>query len=348
MLATDNGRLKLSATNLEIGINYWIGARIDEEGQTTVPARLFTNLVKSLPPDQVSLDYNERNKTLNLRCLRDEAHIKGIDADEFPAVPKYEPDDAGASTMQFDAATLRQMINQVAFAAAADDTRPILTGVSARFEPHKLTFAATDGFRLSVRAAELEHGQAQPMSIIIPSRALGELGRVAAEAEEPIAVQVVRNRNQVIFHLPHVDLVSQLIDGAFPDYNQIMPKSHNTRATVDTRAFLAAARRASLFAREGGNIVRVKLEPGADGELGQMTVSAISTEFGDNVSQLDAAIEGQPIEIAFNAKYLQDAIGAIETQQINVEAATPASPGVFKPAGAGDFTHIVMPIHITR
>lgn len=343
LLATDGGRLRLSATNLEIGINCWIGARVDDEGATTVPARLFTDLVKSLPPDQVSLEYVERNKTLNLRCMRDEAHIKGIDAADFPTVPTYEEDGG----LQLDADTFRQMVEQVSFAAAVDDTRPILTGVSAKFEPNKLTLAATDGFRLSVRTAELEHGLAQPLNVIIPARALAELARIAADQEEPIAVSIARNRNQILFHLANVDLVSQLIDGNFPDYNQIVPKSHNTRAVVDTRAFLAAAKRAALFARDGANIIRVKLEPGEGGELGQMTVSAVSTEYGDNVSQVDAAIEGQSLEIAFNAKYLQDALSVMDAQQVNVEMGTPSSPGVFKPP-SGDFTHIVMPMHISR
>ncbi len=343
LLATDNGRLRLSATNLEIGINCWIGARVDEEGATTVPARLFTDLVKSLPPDQVAMDFVERNKTLNLKCLRDEAHIKGIDAADFPTVPTYEEDGG----MQLEPETFRQMINQVAFAAATDESRPILTGVSARFEPHKLTLAATDGFRLSVRIAAVDHGLAQAMSVIIPAKALAEVARVAVDVTEPISVLIARNRNQILFHLPNVDIVSQLIDGNFPDYNQIMPKTSATRAVVDTRAFLAAARRAALFARDGANIVRLKAEPGEGGELGQMTVSAISTEYGDNVSQFDAAIEGNPLEVAFNAKYLQDALNAIESQQVNLELGTPASPGVFKPQ-SGEFTHIVMPMHISR
>ena len=343
LLATDNGRLKLSATNLEIGINCWIGARVDEEGATTVPARLFTDLVKSLPPDQVAMDFVERTKTLNLKCLRDEAHIKGIDAADFPTVPTYEEDGG----MQLDPEALRQMINQVAFAAATDESRPILTGVSARFEPHKLTLAATDGFRLSVRTAAVDHGLAQAMSVIIPAKALAEVARVAGDVTEPISVLIARNRNQILFHLPNVDIVSQLIDGAFPDYNQIMPKTSATRAVVDTRAFLAAARRAALFARDGANIVRLKVEPGEGGELGQMAVSAISTEYGDNVSQFDAAIEGNPLEVAFNAKYLQDALNAIDSQQVNLELGTPASPGVFKPQ-SGEFTHIVMPMHISR
>ncbi|MFN8472384.1 MAG: DNA polymerase III subunit beta [Anaerolineae bacterium] len=344
LIATDNGRLKLSATNLEIGINCWIGARVDEEGATTVPARLLTDLVKSLPPDQVALDYNERNKTLNLKCLRDEAHIKGIDAADFPTVPTVD-DDAG---MEFSPETLRQMINQVTFAAAVDESRPILTGVAARFEPSKLTLAATDGFRLSVRTATLEEGAAQPLNVIIPARALAELARIAGDQDEPISVHIARNRNQVLFHLQSVDLVSQLIDGNFPDYNTIIPKASNTRLTLDTRAFLAAAKRAALFARDGANIVRLKVEPGAAGELGQISVSAVSTEYGDNVSQLDAAVEGQPTEIAFNAKYLQDALSVIETQQVSLDLGNPSSPGVFKPVGGGEFTHIVMPMHITR
>jgi len=240
------------------------------------------------------------------------------------------------------------MIAQVAFSAATDETRPVLTGVLVKLEDHQITMAAADGFRLSVRTAELEKPVHVPIQVIIPARALAELGRISAEVEEPIQITVTAGRNQVLFHLPQVDLVSQLIEGTFPDYKQIIPRSYATRTVVDTKAFQSAARIASFFARDAANIVRLQLEPGTDLSPGVLTVRATSAEVGDNVTQIDATVEGEPLEIAFNAKYLMDILGVIGAPQTVMETTTASSPGVFKPAGRDDYIHVIMPMHIAR
>lgn len=342
LIATDNSRLKLAATNLEIGINCWIGARVEEEGETTVPARLLTDFVNSLPAETINMDLISRTQTLSLACSRYEANIKGIDASEFPLIPTVE--DGGQITL--DPEALGEMIDQVTFAAATDESRPILTGVLTRFDPGTITFAAADGFRLSVRSADIDPGTAESISVIIPARALSELGRILGDTQEAVEVTVTEGRNQVLFHLPNVDLVSQLIEGNFPDYNQIIPKGHSTRTIVDVKPFLNAVKIASFFARDAANIVRLRIEPGSELEPGTLTVSATSAELGDNVSQLDANVEGEPLEIAFNAKYLLDVLNVMGTDQVAVETSTPSSPGTFKPVGGPDFVHVIMPMHI--
>ncbi|MFQ5594828.1 MAG: DNA polymerase III subunit beta [Anaerolineae bacterium] len=342
LIATDNSRLKLAATNLEIGINCWIGAKVEEEGETTVPARLLTDFVNSLPAETIDMDLTSRTQTLGLTCSRYEANIKGIDASEFPLIPTVE--DGGQITL--DPEALGEMIDQVTFAAATDESRPILTGVLTRFDPGTITFAAADGFRLSVRSADIDPGTSESISVIIPARALSELGRILGDTEEAVEVTVTEGRNQVLFHLPNVDLVSQLIEGNFPDYNQIIPKGHSTRSVVDVKPFLNAVKIASFFARDAANIVRLKIEPGSELEPGTLTVSATSAELGDNVSQLDANVEGEALEIAFNAKYLLDVLNVIGTDQVAVETSTPSSPGMFKPVGGPDFVHVIMPMHI--
>lgn len=342
LVATDNSRLKLSATNLEIGISCWIGAKIEEEGETTVPARLLSDFVNSLPAEAINMDLVTRTQTLHLTCSRYEANIKGIDASEFPMIPTVE--DGGQITLNPE--TLREMIDQVTFAAATDESRPILTGVLTRFDPGKITFAAADGFRLSVRTAEIDAGIEEPLSVIIPARALSELGRILSDTEEEVEVTITEGRNQVLFHLPDIDLVSQLIEGNFPDYNQIIPKTRNTRTIVDVKPFLNAVKIASFFARDAANIVKLRIEPGSELEPGILTVSATSAELGDNVSQLDVNVEGEDLEIAFNAKYLLNVLNVIRTDQVALETATPSSPGVFKPVGGPDFTHVIMPMHI--
>ncbi len=344
LLATDAGRLKLSATNLEVGINCWIGAKVEEEGATTVPARTFADLVNALPPEQVDMELVVRTQTLNLRAGRSEANIKGIDAAEFPIVP--DPDENGGISIEPD--VLRTAVSQVAFAAATDDSRPILTGVLAKFDETQLTLAAADGFRLSVRTIPLPQPVADPFSIIIPARALTELGRISGEQEEPITITVTPTRNQVLFQLTNIVLVSQLIDGNFPDYRQIIPRDRTTHTVVDTAAFLKACKTALIFARDAAHITRVHVKPGSELSPGHIVVSATSAETGDDVSEFDATIEGEEIEIAFNVKYMIDMLSVVGTPQVALDTTTSSSPGVIRPVGDVDYTHVIMPMHLGR
>lgn len=341
LLATDQSRLKLSATNLEMGVNCWIGAKVEEEGTTTIPARLLSDFVNSLPPEPISMALNVRSQTLSLRCARYEANIKGIDAQEFPLILTLSED----NTINLDVATLRHMIELVAFSAATDESRPVLTGVLANLADSGLTMAAADGFRLSVARASLDQGMPQPITVIIPARALQELARISAEEQEPIQMTISPNRNQVFFHLTDIDVVSQLVEGTFPDYEAIIPKTSNTRTVVNTAEFLKAVQIASFFSRDS-NIVKLLIEAPNESSGGQVTISGTSAELGDNVSQLDAEVEGESTKIAFNAKYLADVLGVIDAAQVSLETTGSSSPGVIKPVGEEDFVHVIMPMHV--
>lgn len=347
LLESDEGRLRLAATNLEVGINCWIGARVEEEGRITVPARLLTEFVNSLPPGQIDMELSERTQTLNLKCARYEANIKGIDASEFPAVPTADSI-GGANSLHLAADTFRQMIEQVVFAAATDESRPILTGVLAQFHQGELTLAAADGFRLSVASADVGVDLDEATSVIIPARALAELGRISADQEDPVDLIITPARNQILFHLTNIDLVSQLIEGNFPDYNQIIPKSHQARTLVSTEDLLKAVKVAFLFARDAANIIRLKIVSGNELTPGQMIVTGTSAEFGDNVSELDASVDGDAVEIAFNARYMIDALSVAGTAEVVLETSTASSPGVIRPVGGDDFLCVIMPMHITH
>jgi DNA polymerase-3 subunit beta len=347
LLETDEGRLRLAATNLEVGVNCWIGARVEEEGSTTVPARLLTEFVNSLPPGQIDMELVERTQTLNLKCARFEANIKGIDASEFPDVPTAESV-GGQSSLHLEAGAFRRMIDQVVFAAATDESRPILTGVLAQFHQGGLTLAAADGFRLSVATADVGVDLDTAASVIIPARALSELSRISTAQEDPIELIITPQRNQILFHLDSTDVVSQLIEGNFPDYNQIVPKSHSTRTIVATNELLKAVKVAFLFARDAANIIRFNIIPGSELTPGQVVVTGTSAEFGDNVSEVDASIEGDEVEVAFNAKYMIDALSVAGTAEIALETSTSSSPGVIRPVDGDDFLCVVMPMHITR
>lgn len=343
LLATDEGRLRLSATNLELGISYWIGAKIEEEGSTTVPARTFVDLVNTLPNDTVSMDLTVRNQTLNVRCGAFNNDIKCIDAQEFPPLPPADLDDG----LTLNVENLRTMIQQVTFAASTDDARPVLTGVQVEIDGGQITMAAADGFRLSVRTDQLS-AAAEPVKAIVPARALSELARVLSGDDEVVTMILPPNRGQVIFRAKDVEVVSQLIDGAFPDYRGIIPTSSATRSVLSTSAFLKACRAADIFAREAAHSARLRITPGGDLEPGSIEVSATAAETGSNETTVDATVEGEPIEIAFNVRFLVDVLSVINTPNVSLETTAASAPGVLRPVGRDDFLHVIMPMHLGR
>lgn len=344
LLATDNGRLRLSATNLELGITCWIGAKIEDEGSITLPAKTLVDMVNTLPPDNVQLSLSARTQTVNLSCGRIKASIKGLDAQEFPAIPLADIDAA----LQLNVEDLREMIAAVIFAAATDEARPILTGVLARLEGSTVTLAASDGFRVAERTARLSTPAEEPVTAIIPARALAELGRVI-NAQDPVYMHLPPGRGQVIFHHGNVELVSQLIEGAFPVYQNIIPKSYRTRAVVSTEEFRKACKSSDIIAREAAHTTRLKVKPGEDSLVpGHVIITATAAETGDNVAELDATIEGEAVEIAFNVKYLVDVLGIIDTPNVALETSASTSPGVIRPVGRDDYVYVVMPMHLGR
>jgi DNA polymerase-3 subunit beta len=343
MIATDEGRLRLSATNLEMGITCWIAARIEGEGSTTVPSRTLADLVNTLPGDQVALNLDASTQTLNVRSGTSTNDIKGIDAQEFPPMPV--PDMDGA--VQLNVVDFKEMIHQVAFSASTDEARPVLMGVLVTVDGDKITMAAADGFRLSVRSATLSTPALQPVNIIVPARALNELARIASDGEETISMVVPKGRGQVVFRVKDAELVSQLIDGTFPDYQQIIPRSYKSRTLVSTASLLKACKQAEIFAREGSNVARLDIKA-AQGEMepSEVEISATSEETGKNETIVEATVDGSGVLIAFNVKYLREALEVIRTPNVALETSAANAPGVVKPVGEDDFIHVIMPMHL--
>lgn len=371
LLEARDNQLRLAATNLEIGVTCWIGAKVEDEGSITVPARLLTEFVNSLPPDRIDMELAARTQTLNLRCANFDANMKGIDAANFPIIPTLEgisgEGQGGVEGMRIELESigLRKMVDQVVFAAASDESRPTLTGIEVTFKDGRITLAATDGYRLSVRSAHVDGSMPDvPVTVIVPARSLGELARISADADEsqPVQVLVTRERNQILFQVwgrgseskggvfHRVELASQLIDANFPDYRAIIPKTHTTRTVVDTALLLKAVRVAFLFARDNANIVRLKIKPANGSGSGQVSLAATSNDMGDSVNDLEAMIEGDDLEISFNAKYLIDVLSQIDEPQVVLETTQPTRPGTIRPLGIGEdvFLHVVMPMHPSR
>jgi DNA polymerase-3 subunit beta len=338
LLRTEDGGLKLTATNLEIGMTYWVPGKIDTDGAMTVPARLLADIVAGLPANErVDLELQAK-ETLHIKAGRFETHIKGIDAEEFPAIPTG----GERPTTRIPQNVLREALGDVTFAAASDEARPILTGVLAKFEGDTLTLAAADNYRIAVKTLTVLD-PVEETSVVIPARSLQELGRILSDTSDPVDVILSHSRNQILFHIEGIDLISRLIDGQFPNYQQVLPKGFTTKATVDREQLLKAVRLASLIASSSANIV--KLQVGKDAEIG-LTVSA-AADIGDNKSEVEATVEGDGTTIAFNARYLIDVLTNVDVDQFTLELNGPLSPGVLKPVSDRHYVHVVMPVKTT-
>ena len=347
LLSVEQSMLKLSATNLEIAITTWIGAMVEEEGSITVPARLLTEFVNSLPNDRIDLELDSGSGRLHLVSGRSEAHIHGTDASDFPPVPTVEDGVAA----QVGASMLKSAIGRVAFAAATEESRPVLTGVELKLQEGSFTMAAADGFRLAVHRGELVRPVEEEINVIIPARTLNELNRLLGDQEDPVEMMMAPGKGQMMFRIlgnDSVEMVSQLLQGSFPNYEQLIPQSYTTRAILDLPAILRATRTASIFARDGSNIIRMHVMPTNGGESGgKVLISARSEEVGDNQDEVDVAqIEGEEGKIAFNSRYLLDVLSVLERGQVALETTTSSSPGVFKPVDSDQYVHVVMPMFV--
>ncbi|MFN0146565.1 MAG: DNA polymerase III subunit beta [Dehalococcoidia bacterium] len=342
LLQTDKGRLKLAATNLDIGISAWVGARIEAEGATTVPSRLIADFVASLPPATVTLEIPERGRQVKLECARNESVINAMDAEDFPRINSI----TDGVAVELDPKVLKKTIERVEFAAASDDSRPVLTGIHVKAEGTRLTFASADGFRLAVADVTLSSPISEPLEVIVPAQALRELGRLVGDSSEPVEMRVNAQKTQVQFTMTDLELVAQLIQGTFPNYSQLIPAEFTTKATVSVEEFKREARIAAIFARDGSGIIRLQLYPGEGGGPGRLTVSARADEIGNNEGEIDAKVEGDASKIAFNSRYLQDVLGALSVESVDLEMTSPSSQGVFRPVGETNYVHVVMPMFV--
>ena len=340
LLKTDTGRLKLTTTNLEVGINHWVPAKVDDEGAITVPAKLFTDFVNSLSPGQIELSLNVRTKTLHLKSGAYEANIKGIDAEDFPIIPAV-PDKPTTSIAQ---SALRRMIREVAFVASTDDSRPILTGCLTSFNGDKVTMAAADPYRLSVRTASLLKKVDPAIEVIIPAKSLFEVERILSDTDDPVDLAVLPNGNQVIFHTDETDLVSRVIDGTYVNYKQVIPGKPTTTVVLRRDDLLTATRLAGLFARDAANIVRFQVDPKSDQPL---VVSATAAEVGDNTGRVEATVAGDATAIAFNSRFVSEVLDRLTVNEVKLELGGPLAPGVIRIVGDEEnYLHVVMPLRI--
>lgn len=341
LLTAEGSRLRLSATDLELGITCQTLAQVHEAGATTIPARTFADLVKTLPNGEVSLSLKTATETLQIRCGSTKADLKGIPAEDFPPVEGQSSN----SRLTLNIPNLKEMIQQVVFAASRDEARPVLTGVLLKATGNRLTLAAADGFRLAVAETTLDQeAEGDGFQVVVPARALVELARTLPSVGE---VHLVPLPGRMIFLADNLQVISQLIDANFPEFEAVIPRTYATRAVLTKAAFLAACSQAAIFATQVNNVTRLAFTP-SNGVPGQVLVAAQAAETGEQQSELPGSIEGKALTIAFNVRYLQDALKVIDVPEIVLEMTEPNCPGLLRPVGQEGFLHVLMPMHLSN
>jgi DNA polymerase-3 subunit beta len=303
---------------------------------------MLTDFVNSLPSDKVELDLLREPRGVHIRCANFEATINGTDAGEFPPIPSVS--DGASVTVPAD--TLRGALERVVFSAATDDSRPALTGVNVDIGEGALTLAAADGFRMSVEKSAIEGANGAEIKCIVPARTMSEVQRLLSDPAGEVEITVTEARTQALFRLANVEVVTQLVQGTFPDYEKIMPTTHSTAAVIDLQNMLQATRAASVFARDGSGIIRLIMTPGEEDGPGTVNVSSRAEEMGDNKGVLEAKVEGDESKIAFNARFLTDVLNVMRGDDVIIETTTPSSPGVFRSEKLTGYSHVIMPMYV--
>lgn len=331
LFKTEDNRLLLAATNLEIAITEYIGGSIKEEGSFTVPARLMSEFMGSLPAGNVTLKLE--GSSLHVASGGYSSKINGMQADEFPALPQITP----THTFELDASLLKRAIQQVVVVASHDDTRPVLTGVYWHTYEGALYMAGTDGYRLAEKKLE-DKGYDEEISAIIPATALQEVVRVMGDSIS--TVKVMMDENQVRFCLGDIEITSKLIEGSFPDYRQLIPKETDITVTLPKDDFSRIIKVASLFARESGGGVTIA----AESEEGKVSIHSIASQLGENTSEAEAKVSGDG-KVTLNSRYLIEALSSIDGSPAEFAFSGKLSPCVLTASGARDYKHIIMPLN---
>lgn len=346
LVETEDSKLKLTATDLELGVHTWIGAEVKEEGVITIPAKTFSEFVNTLPSEKVDLELDKQ--VLKVNTKNNSAQFNTLPSDDFPKVPTV---DDGKLLFSVDPEVISDAVNKVSIASASDDSRPVLTGIKVEVDGKNLTMVSVDGFRLARKFIELDKEAKDSMDLLIPARAMQELARVISDLYEDgdgkkkdlVEVYLLKGKNQVVFRYKEVDLTSRLIDGQFPEYKQIIPTGYQTKIEMDTEEFRNSVKIVNIFARSViGNKAIIEVNP----EKNIVKVGAALVEVGENESSFKSKVEGEKLKIGFSAKFLSDMLSTIEGDDMVMECSNSTAPGVFKPSDDDSYLHIIMPMRI--
>jgi DNA polymerase III subunit beta len=330
LLRAESGSLQLAATDMELSLRSSLDAAVDGEGAVVVPGRLLVDLTRLLPEQEVQIEHRAEEGVVRIDCGAATYRLNTYNAEDFPRLP----DLASLATFSVDREALLDTVSRVARSASRDESRPVLTGILARFEGGKLVMAATDSYRLSVKETPLE-GSAQELEAIIPARALTELSRIAQAGDQ---LELGVYENQVVVSADGVWLTTRRIDGQFPNYKQLLPEQFEHELTLPRAELLDVVRRTAVMAQRNSPL-RLRF---AEGEL---TVSAQTQDIGEARESLPVAYTGEPLEIGFNAEFLRDGIESVDDDELRLNLISPLRPAVMKGTG-DDFSYLIMPIRL--
>lgn len=329
LLKTENGMIKVSSTNLEIGVSSYVGGKVDKTGEIAVPARLFVDLISSVPNKKIEIDVE--NGVVNIKSENFKSNIKGLPAEEFPLIPQPK----GKVNFKLKKSSLKEAVLSVVFSAAPDESRPVLSGVYLNIKDNNLFFAATDSYRLAEKKIKLD-GKNADTEIIIPARSLIELSRVL-EGEGDVEVSI--DENQALFKTDDVEFTTRLIEGKYPDYKKIIPESSEIKIKIKKGELLNAVKMASLFSRETTNSIRFLLK-----QKGVLEISSPESQIGGSISELNVETEGKGGEVFFNSKYVLDILNNMKEEDLIFEMSDKVSACVFRNEKDNDYIYIVMPL----
>ncbi|MCR4280649.1 MAG: DNA polymerase III subunit beta [Candidatus Komeilibacteria bacterium] len=331
LIVAENGTISLSTTNLEIGIKTQIRGKIEIEGRYTVPARLLSEFIALLPKENITLELTEDG--LSVAGKNSDTLIKGASAEDYPLIPEV----GGDATISLAAKELAAVLSQTNFAVSVDESRPEISGVYFSLSKGELRAAATDSYRLAERVVKIDYEKNS--KLIVPLKTLQELSRVLA-TERSEQAQLYINDNQIMFQYDVVKLISRLIEGSYPDYEQIIPTQYKTEIVLKKDDFTNAIKAAALFCKPGINDVKLTFLT----EKKELVITSTNTGLGENITTVNAEIKGEDVEIVFNYRYLLDGLNSIQSDRVSVRLSGAGSPGMFLPEGKEGHTYIVMPI----
>ena len=331
LLHAADGQLRLTTTDLDVGVSGVIDAQIEKPGATTLPARRLANIVRELPAAEVQIEIDAKN-VASIRCGQSFFKILGLPEEEFPPLPKFE----GAKTFTIHQKALRDALKKTSYAISTDETRYVLNGILFSFKENKLTMVATDGRRLALVDLEVEFPRSQEVEIIVPTKCVTELGRLLGDEGD---VKMSVGENQIAFEIGGSLLVSKLIEGNYPNYRQVIPGEAKERITLERETFLNAVHRVSLLSSEKSNSVKLVFTKN------NIEIGANTPDIGEARESLAVAYKGREFSIAFNPEFLQAPLRALPNDEIFLDLIDEMSPGVIKIQTP--FLYVLMPMRIS-
>ncbi len=367
LVETEDARVKLSATDLELSITTWVSAQIEKTGAITLPARPLLDTISSFDTGRVEIEITDEPYGANIQTTSQrgdgpatiDTSLRGAPKDDFPPFPEVSP----KHRVRVDSGILRNALDRTVFSAASDDARPVLTGVKMEVEGDKATFAAADGFRLSIETAQLMEAAEEGFEALIPARALSELTALMAGTASTVEIMVSETGGEAMFRIgDEIEMITQLIAGTYPDYKSLVPENTDTTMTISLEGIAHLARSTQVIAREGSAIVRM-VATDIEGQ-GRLTLSANAEDLGNSEGTLDIDLEGEEGKIAFNVRFLNELVGHSQggtsnptetegsddaptgSEKMILSITTPSSPAVFRLSSHPGFTHVVMPMYV--